>query len=715
MIDPNLLYRKPGRRGKTVAAWLFICFYLAVSSGCKQPAEKNTAVIKNDSAIPRPKWIPDYPIVFVGNWDAMPIFRRRVGGNPLWQEEDYLKDHSEDAVAKFKEMGVTLAVIHFYKGFGLEAEKEHIEEAKKMSALLKQNGIKVGTYVGSTVGYETMLLENPEAKDWFVPDYLGQPVRYGNQSFRKRVYFMHPGYIEYIKRVVKIAINDLQADLIQFDNTSIRAQPAIFHHPLAVEHFREFLKNKYSPEQLKKRFGFSDVSFVEPPFTDAAMSVIIDPLQQEWADFRCKQLAEFYRIMKNFMHELNPETAVCNNPHRGLSGRNTVWEQGVDYPQLLANTDIVWTEEGNSATVTADSVLISKIRTYKMARLLNNRIFTYTSDNKMEMAEAMAYNRQGMGMVGGLEEMEGNRMNNLYGLDDDQKNYIQFFRKHFDNYYRSVKSISSVAVLHSYASLAFNNDRPYQSTYLFEQSLIQAKIPFDIIFDDHLENLSKYKVLVVADQECLDSVQMDLIRNFVNKGGSLIATEHTSLYNEWRQRRREFGLQDLLQIQSPAWNGRTAPDEILKIPIQKKQAGAGKVIYIPEIIPAKPKPATAAMTSQYWKLPVNYKELVESVQWAADSSLPVTIEAPLNVTMELAAKEDNSAFMLHLLNYDFKKNPSVQNIKAAVLVPQGKTIRSITLMTPDGRHDEALLFQQKGQQIIFTVPVLHVYDLVVLK
>lgn len=692
-----------------------LCLVLLASIGCKSGNEVSNIVIKQDRYLPRPQWIPDYPIAFIGNWDAMPIFRRRVGGNPVWQEEDYKKEHTDAAVKKFRDLGVTMAVIHFYKGFGLKAEEEHIEEAKKLAALCKQNGLKVGTYIGSTVGYETMLLENPDAASWFVPDYQGQPVRYGNQTFRKRVYFMHPGYIEYIKKVVKIAITDLKTDLIQFDNTSIRAQPAIFHHPLAVQHFRDFLKKKYTPAMLTTRFGFSDVSYVEPPIGDAPMSVINDPLYQEWADFRCTQLANFYSIMAGYMHELNPEVAVCNNPHRGLSGRNTVWEQGVDYPRLLKHTDIVWTEEGNGATVTDDSILVSKIRTYKMARILNNRIFTYTNDSKLEMAEAMAYNRQGMGMIGGLDEMEGNRMTDLYGLEADQKNFVQFFRKHFDNYYRQVKSVSNVAVLHSYSSMAFNNDRPYQSTYLFEQTLIQEKIPFDIIFDDQLKDLSKYKVLILADQESLDSATLTLIRDFVRRGGSLVATEHTSLYTEWRQRRRDFGLQDLFGVNAPAWHNRSTPDDILKIPIQQKKVGDGKVVYIPEVIPAKPKPTTTPMTSQYWKLPVNRKELSQSVLWAADSTLPVVIEAPLSVTMELTVKEDNSASMLHLLNYDFKNTPAVQNIKVSIQRWPGRNITQVTVLTPDGRNDQVIPFQQTPQRVVFTVPLLTVYDLVVIK
>ena len=105
-----------------------------------------------------------------------------------------------------------------------------------------------------------------------------------------------------------------------------------------------------------------------------------------------------------------------------------------------------------------------------------------------------------------------------------------------------MESAADVAVLHSYASLAYNNDRPYQSTWLFEQALIQSQIPFDIIFDEHLKDLSKYRVLVLADQECLDEKQCDLIRRFVQGGGGLVATEFTSLFTDRHVRRRDFEL-----------------------------------------------------------------------------------------------------------------------------------------------------------------------------
>jgi glycosyl hydrolase family 42 (putative beta-galactosidase) len=695
-----------------LSLYISVALFLIVASSCKQNIVERKVAITAEEILPRPEWVSEYPMVFVGNWDAMPIFRRRVGGIPVWQEESYYIDHTEETVKKFKDMGVTMVILHFYKGFGIEAEKEHMEDSKKLASLCKKYGLKVGVYVGSTIGYETFLVERPDSKEWFVPDYLGQPVIYGNQTFRKRVYFMHPGYIEYIKRVLRIAIEDLNVDLIHFDNTSMQAEPVIFYHPLAVENFRTYLKNKYSPEMLKKRFGFSDVSYFEPPKYNHPLSTIDDPLFQEWADFRCQQLADYYGIMGRYIRGLNPEVAIVNNPHTGLSGQNTLWGQGVDYPRLSSHTDFIWTEEGNKARVNDEGVLISKIRTYKMARTLNNRVFTYTSDSKLEMAEAMAYNQQGIGMVGGLKEMESAPLIGAYELPEDQRSYIKFFHKNFE-YYHNIYNVADVAVLHSFATMAYNNDLPYQSAFLFEQALIQEKIPFDIIFDDNLKDLSKYKVLVLADQECLSDGKLDLIRSFVNQGGGLVATENTSLYTEWRQRKSDFGLKYLFQVKAPEWQGRNSKEHILEIPIKKNNIGKGRVVYIPGIQPSIPKPPGVAMTSQYWKLPVNWKELIETVQWASVNNLSLSIEAPITVTMELTHKEDKNSLILHLVNFDHK-NSSVQNIKVDVLVPEGKKVTQIKVLTPDGRDDEILQFKKSGKQAVFTVPLLTIYDIVVI-
>jgi len=685
----------PRRRLSLLLAGALIS--LASTAACGRPPPVAEVPEGPPAGARRPSWLGQEPLIIVGNWDDMRIFRQRVGGNTTWQQEDYERQHTEDAVLKLKELGVTMAVIHFYKGFGLAAEREHMGDARRLAALLKKHGLRVGVYVGSTIAYETFLAERPEAEEWFVPPYLGRPVVYGNQTFRKRVYFMHPGYRAYMREVVRIAIQELGADLIHFDNTSLQAQPPVFLHPQAIEEFRQFLRAKYTREGLRDRFGFAEVRYVEPPQDDRPRSTIDDPLWQEWADFRAERLTAYYAEMGRYIRSLNPETAVECNPHSGISGRNTVWEQGVDYPRLLAHTDVVWTEEGNEPGVTPEGILVSKIRTYKMAASLGNSIFTYTAGTRggpLAMAEAMAYNRQNLGMVGG--GLAG------YSATETERRYIAFFRNNFD-YYRGVSSGAELAVLHSYASLAYNNDRPWQSTMLFEQALIQAKVPFDIIFDQHLSDLSRYRVLVLADQESLSDDQIKLIEEYVRGGGGLIATGHTSLYTAWRVRRRDFGLAELFGVSA------SSPQPA------RRRVGKGRVAYLPEVEPAVEKPPAVAMTSQYWKLPRNWEELISAVRWAAAGDLPLEVKAPPTVTAELLEQKDRGRLLVHLLNYDAANRAEVGRITINLRLAPGKSVSRAFALSPEQTGQQPLSVTVGDGRAQVTLPRLGLYSLVVVE
>ena len=652
---------------------------------------------------PRPAWLHETPIVMVSNHDSMPIFRRRVGGNTTFQEEEYEKEHTEEAVRKLKELGVTVVVTHFYKGFGLLAEREHQKKALELAALVKKYGMRLGVYVGSTIAYETFLAEKPEAESWFVPDYLGKPVFYDSQTWRKRVYFMHPGYREYMRRVLRLAEDEFHADLIHFDNTSMQAEPAIFQHPLAIQDFREFLRTKYTPAELEKRLGFSDVRFVLPPRYDRPLGPINDPLFQEWADFRCVQLTRYYAEMEDLLRRQNPQVAVETNPHSGISGRNTVWEQGVDYPRLLAHLDAVWTEEGDPAGVTPDGILVSRIRTFKMASTLHNTLFVASggeSGNILQMAESLAFNRQCIGDLGGV--LAG------YDTPEDQRRYVQFFHQNFEHY-RGVDNLADVAVLHSFASMGFNNDRPAVSTMLFEQALIQSHIPFDIIFDDNLKNLSRYRVLVLADQECLDEAQMDLVRKFAASGGAVVATGDTSLYDNWRRRRRDFGLKDLFH--ASAAGSRNQQSGV----IRSELGASGRVVYIPEIQPAIAKPFGARMTSEYWKLPVNWEEIVDSVRWTDGNRPLISVSAPDTVAVEPMERRKQKELLVHLVNYNVARSPSVSNIEVKLKVPNGASVSKVTLLSPDRAGAPALPHRLLDGVVSFTVPALATYDLALIQ
>ena len=670
------------------------------------------AILQNPVAESRrfkngPAWLAQTPIVMGGNHDSIPVFMRRRGGLMVGAEEaEFEKTHSEEFARKLKEAGVTLWMTYFYKGFGIEAEKDYMEITKNFVPVLKKYGIRTGAYVGSTIAYETFLLEKPEAEEWFVPDYLGKPVIYDTQTFRKRVYFMHPGYVEYMKRVVTMAVRDAKVDLIHFDNPSSQAMPQIFQHPMAITDFREYLSKRYTPQQLKQRLGFSDVRYVLPPKVDFPLTTIDDPLFQVWAEFRWTQMDRYYTIMSDLIRGLNPETAVETNPHAELAGTNYIWSKGIYYPPLLEKMDAVWTEEGNPAGVTKDGILVNRVRSFKMVSKLQNTLFVATTST-LQIAESMAFGRQCMGTVGVL------------AIDSqppaDHQRYVDFFHRQFD-YYRDVENVADVAVLYSYASMGFSNEGPQISFMLFTQALIQAKVPFDVIFDEHLKDLSKYRVLVLADQECLSDDQMNLIRQFVNRGGALVATEQTSLFTPWRLRRADFGLKDLFGVNAPRYGGSRGGERELEIPPVQNRISQGRVSYIPAIKPAIKKPPSVPMNSQYWKLPFNWEELIEQVRWAAGGKFSLEVEAPetVNVVAELIQQPGQNRRIVHLLNYAGIEGSTVSDVKVEVELPEGKHVDQATLLTPDGGESTTVQGHVANGRVSFNVPRLRIYTIAII-
>ena len=82
------------------------------------------------------------------------------------------------------------------------------------------------------------------------------------------------------------------------------------------------------------------------------------------------------------------------------------------------------------------------------------------------------------------------------------------------------------------------------------QALIEARVPFEMVHDRLLDaaRLSQFKTLILPNIAALSNEQCDQIRDFARRGGSLVATHETSLYDEWGVRRDNFGLGDLFGV-----------------------------------------------------------------------------------------------------------------------------------------------------------------------
>ena len=86
-------------------------------------------------------------------------------------------------------------------------------------------------------------------------------------------------------------------------------------------------------------------------------------------------------------------------------------------------------------------------------------------------------------------------------------------------------------------------DLPYDGMM---QALIRARIPYLPVHLDHLDkDGATLTLLILPNVAAMSGEQVSSVRRFVERGGSLIATGVTSLYDEWGEPRKDFALADL--------------------------------------------------------------------------------------------------------------------------------------------------------------------------
>ena len=77
-------------------------------------------------------------------------------------------------------------------------------------------------------------------------------------------------------------------------------------------------------------------------------------------------------------------------------------------------------------------------------------------------------------------------------------------------------------------------------------ALVRARIPYLPVHADHIERDGpRLSVLILPNLAAMSESQCLAVRQFVERGGNLIATGQTSLYNQWGEPRADFALADL--------------------------------------------------------------------------------------------------------------------------------------------------------------------------
>jgi len=174
------------------------------------------------------------------------------------------------------------------------------------------------------------------------------------------------------------------------------------------------------------------------------------------------------------------------------------------------------------------------------------------------------------GIAGGIQPW----WHHVGAYHEDRRMYqtagpVMKWHKANETYLANRKPIASVGLVWSQRNTDFYGrdnaaelvDAPYEG---YAQALIRARIPYLPVHAADIDRESAgLSTLILANVGAMSDGECAAVRRFVARGGSLIATGESTLYNEWGDARPDFALADLLHVhrqgiatRAPAAGGR---------------------------------------------------------------------------------------------------------------------------------------------------------------
>jgi hypothetical protein len=122
-------------------------------------------------------------------------------------------------------------------------------------------------------------------------------------------------------------------------------------------------------------------------------------------------------------------------------------------------------------------------------------------------------------------------------------------------YLRNEEPLARVGLVYSQPSAWYYGgdrvrDRIEDPILGWYQALVEARVPFEMVHDGLLDaaRLAPLKTLILPNVAALSTAQCAQLADFVRRGGGLVATYETSLYDESGAERSDFGLADLFGV-----------------------------------------------------------------------------------------------------------------------------------------------------------------------
>jgi len=298
-----------------------------------------------------------------------------------------------------------------------------------------------------------------------------------------------------------------------------------------------------------------------------------DQTWKEFIEFRYDSIAEYMKDAYNTLKKVKPEAIMYMNGQ----GLWPSWPNGRDNRRLAPYQDIIGAEGG---FIYGDLTREPLWKPAMSAKLLEtqangkpivifiagkncswNHYSLTPAETKLLYADTIAH---------GASPWYGEYYENIFDPGAEAAGEMNKFIEENEEYLERTKSVAKVALMWSIKTADYYRATVPVTDFTLEggrltryiragdhfkaftgyfEALTRSHILFDVLDEKGVEEkLRDYEVFILPNAACISNHTSEIIKEWVNNGGVLIATFETSFYDEWGNKRNEPALLELLGV-----------------------------------------------------------------------------------------------------------------------------------------------------------------------
>ena len=281
-----------------------------------------------------------------------------------------------------------------------------------------------------------------------------------------------------------------------------------------------------------------------------------DPVRRAFLEWQRKRLVDVIDVWNDEIRAINPESSVIPNNGSGALSHLDAIETSKRAPMLAADRQarhglaapwLVGKSAKEYRATMGDKAVIGLFGIGLEEQYRWKDSVTSNAEIRIWALDAVAN-----GMRPWFTKFSGT-LHDQRWLREIEEIYV--WTEKNQHYLADRRPLARVGLVYSQQTAWYYSAKVEDYALGWYQALVESRIPFEMVHDRLLdaEHLESYKTLILPNIAVLSDAQCDQLRAFVGRGGSIIATHETSLYDEWGTRRKNFGLADMFGVD---WAGK---------------------------------------------------------------------------------------------------------------------------------------------------------------